>query len=92
MSLQDIREWIQAASSMVSLLLIVFGLFKVFNRQESEWKEKERRLTVVETDVKVMKDIGMDVVAIRTKMSEIVGEITRVRDRLDSFLDAKGRV
>jgi hypothetical protein len=81
-------DYVQIVVPSANLFLILFGILKVFNRNETEWREKEHRLATVEADVATLKVISVDLAAIKVSVCDLTKEIIRVRDRLDRFLDS----
>jgi hypothetical protein len=85
--MDQFRDWVQLIVPSLNLFLILFGVVKVFNRNEQEWKDKERRLAVTESNISNLQAFGLDIAAMKTKLAEIGSELERVRNRLDKFLD-----
>ena len=83
----ELRAWVQTVFSFVSLLLIIWGILKVFSRNEMEWRDRERRLSSMESEIATLKGLTPDVAAIRVLLKEMNAEMSRIRDRLDRFVD-----
>ena len=88
----SVLQWLQAVLSAMSLVAIIYGVFKVVNRNNEEWRERERRLVSVETEITEMRKEGKEIIAIGAQLQRLEEEMKRVRDRLDQFLDSRGNV
>jgi hypothetical protein len=71
----------------ITIITIFYGVFKIVNRNEREWQQREDRLieaekaiVALQADVKILT--GIDV-----QIKEMKAEIERMRNRLDRFLD-----
>ena len=82
-----ILQWIQIALSGTSLLLILYGVFKIVNRNNEEWKERERRLVAIEEELAEIRKESKDIATIGSQICRLEEEMVRVRDRLDKFID-----
>lgn len=82
-----ILQWLQILLSLASLIVIVFGIFKVVNRNNEEWRERERRLKAIEEELTEIRKEGKEIIAMAAQFVLLTNEMKRVRDRLDQFLD-----
>jgi len=82
-----VLQWFQIALSALSLAGILFGVFKVVNRNNEEWRERERRFVAIEEEIAEMRKEGKEIIAIGAQLERVEKEMERVRDRLDRFLD-----
>ena len=82
-----VLQWLQIGLSMFSLAAILFGVIKVLNRNNEEWRERERRFVAIEQEVAEMRRESKEIIAIGAQLERVEKEIQRVRDRLDRFLD-----
>lgn len=98
-----LKDYLQLIVSAVTLMSVIFGMLKVFNRQEQVWRNQEqsvqdmdKRLAVAEKTIAELKGLYTDVTAIRVAVTELgrdmEREMERVRNRLDRFLDAQAVV
>ena len=90
-------QWLQILLSVISLVVIFYGVFKVVNRNNEEWRDRERRITAIEAELAEMRKestaiiaLGVQFTALSSQFSTLVEEMKRIRDRLDTFLD-KGK-
>ena len=81
------KEWLSIILQVITLFSIVYSAVKIVNRNEREWVQKEDRISVIENNIKEMKASTIMLVALESKITELSGEMIRVRDRLDRFLD-----
>ena len=65
----------------------MFGVFKIINRNNDEWRDKEQRFQIMEQEMVVIRGEGRQVIALGTEFTSMKDELKRVRDRLDQFLD-----
>jgi hypothetical protein len=86
-----ILQWLQLILSFLGLCGIVFGVFKVVNRNNEEWRDRERRLVAIEQEVSEIRSEGRAIIALGTQISDLREEMKRIRDRLDAFLDAQNK-
>jgi biopolymer transport protein ExbB/TolQ len=82
-----VLQWFQIVLSALSLAGILFGVVKVLNRNNEEWRERERRFVAIEQEVSEMRREGKEIIAIGAQLARVEKEMERVRDRLDRFLD-----
>lgn len=82
-----IRDWVSLVLQIITLGTIFFTVFKVIDKNTREWEQREGRIVTIESDLKVLRTTREDLSKIDTKLSDLVSEISRVRDRLDRFLD-----
>ena len=82
-----ILQWLQIVLSLISVLVIIFGIFKVVNRNNEEWRERERRLVAIEEELSEIRKEGKEIIAMGAQFVLLTEEMKRVRDRLDLFLD-----
>jgi hypothetical protein len=80
-------QWFQIALSALSLAGILFGVVKVLNRNNEEWRERERRFVAIEQEIAEMRKEGKEIIAVGAQLGQVEKEMERVRDRLDRFLD-----
>ena len=92
-----VLQWLQIILSIISLVVIFYGVFKVVNRNNEEWRDRERRIAAIETELAEMRKestaiiaLGVQFTALSSQFSTLVEEMKRIRDRLDTFLD-KGK-
>jgi hypothetical protein len=57
------------------------------NRNVEEWRQRETRIQLLETDVRALNSYSATIIKVDTKLGELTAEIERVRNRLDTFLD-----
>ena len=81
------REWIALILQSITLIAVVFSAIKVVNRNQREWEKHENRVDLLEREVSNLIDGGERLVAVEARLVEISSEMSRVRDRLDRFLD-----
>ena len=84
-----VLQWLQIALSAASLAMIIFASLKVINRNNEEWRDRERRMVALEQELLELRKEGKEVIAIGAQMSRLEEEMTRLRDRLDRFLDSQ---
>ena len=76
---------------VLTLISIFYSIFKIVNKNTEEWRQRESRMQLLETDVRSLNNYSATIVKVDTKLGELTTEIERVRNRLDHFLDrAKG--
>jgi hypothetical protein len=75
----------------VTLVSIFYSIFKIVNRNTEEWRQRESRMQLLETDVRSLNTYSATIVKVDTKLGELTTEIERVRNRLDAFLDKTNR-
>ena len=76
---------------ILTLISIFYSIFKIVNKNTEEWRQRESRMQLLETDVRSLNNYSATIVKVDTKLGELTTEIERVRNRLDHFLDrAKG--
>jgi biopolymer transport protein ExbB/TolQ len=92
----SILQWLQICLAVISLGVIFYGVFKVVNRNNEEWRERERRLAAIEQEITEMRTDGKKIIALAERfvalgesMKRIEDEMGRVRNRLDQFLDRR---
>ena len=62
-------------------------MLKVLNRNNEEWRDRERRLVAIEEDLRGLRQESKEIVAFGAQLGRLEDEMKRVRDRLDTFLD-----
>ena len=85
--MNPVKEWISLVIQLVTLLTVVFSAIKVVNRNQREWEKHENRVDLLEREVRSLTDDNERLIAVEAKLVEIGSEMSRVRDRLDRFLD-----
>ena len=83
------REWVGLVLQMVTLLTVLFSAIKVVNRNQREWEKHENRVDLLEREVSSLVNGNERLIAVEAKLVEIGSEMSRVRDRLDRFLDTQ---
>ena len=90
-------QWLQILLSLISVIVIFYGVFKVVNRNNEEWRERERRLSAIEMEMIEMRKEGKEIIGLGERfvslgdgMNRLEDEMKRVRNRLDKFLDERG--
>ena len=83
------REWIGLVLQAVTLLTVLFSAIKVVNRNQREWEKHENRVDLLEREVSSLVNGNECLIAVEAKLVEIGSEMSRVRDRLDRFLDTQ---
>jgi len=88
-------QWLQLALTALTLLGVVYGIFNIISRNKQEWQrremEEERRDGRIDALAKEMAEIrkdARDIIAMGATLNGLQKEIERLRNRLDSFLDA----
>jgi hypothetical protein len=83
------KEWIGIVLQLLTLTTIIVASVKVINRNIQEWDFKEARMTKMEEDIRSVLRDSSRLIAVEAKLTEISSEMSRVRDRLDRFLDTQ---
>jgi len=96
-----LKDWIGVIVAVVNLLLMLWGILKVLQKQEYEWSAKENRLLTVENEVKMLHlavsaftvaqtAMSGQLTAVTTRLDDLIVESKRTQARLDQYLDRKG--
>lgn len=88
----DVNVIIQSTSSIITSGAVIFGMVKVVNRNNEEWRDREIRLIAIEKEIADQRKDSREVIALGAQLERMESEIKRVRDRLDQFLDNRGGV
>ena len=83
------QGWITMVTSLMTLIVMLYGIIKIVNKNEREWIQRDDKLSIIDKDVSVLKSKMELLIGIDTKMSEMKEEVTRMRNRLDTFLDTR---
>jgi len=85
----NLKDWLSIILQCASLITIIFSAIKIINKNEREWIQREERLLRMEADINSMQGNAAKLVAVESKLSDLLSEMSRVRDRLDRFLDTQ---
>jgi uncharacterized membrane protein YcjF (UPF0283 family) len=95
MNVGNALQWLQLILTTFTCIGVIYGVVNIVSRNKREWEkrenEEERRDSRIEALEKEMADIrkdGREIIAIGATLGSLQKEIERVRNRLDSFLDA----
>ena len=55
-----VLQWLQIALSAASLAMIIFASLKVINRNNEEWRDRERRMVALEQELLELRKEGKD--------------------------------
>jgi len=89
-SVLEFRDWLIVVLQVISLFTVIFSAVKIINRNVREWEVRELRLMAIEKELDQMRTAIRDFSWVPVKLNDISGEIERLRNRLDRFLDAQG--
>ena len=81
-------QWIQIGLGATSLIIIFYGMFKILNRNNEEWRDRERRLAYIEDEIVDMRKDSREIIQMGANLKSLEEEMSRVRDRLDRFLES----
>lgn len=85
-------QWATAATVLLSLLVTLYGLFHVVTIAKQDLDDWIRRLGLVEKKLEEGEQgrsaLTTQTAAVTQKLTDLTAEITRLRDRLDRFLDS----
>ena len=84
-----LQGWLSIFLSAATLFSLIFAAGRVIKKQEREWAQNEDRLLDVEKNVRILLGDSKQLIVISAKLEDIGLEVTRVRDRLDRFLDTR---
>jgi hypothetical protein len=85
----NLKDWLTITLQLVSLFTIIFSAVKIINKNEREWVQREERLLRMETDIQDMHGNTIKLVSVEAKLVDLISEMSRIRDRLDRFLDTQ---
>jgi hypothetical protein len=85
----NLKDWLTITLQLVSLFTIIFSAIKIINKNEREWVQREERLLRMETDIQDMHGNTIKLVSVEAKLVDLISEMSRIRDRLDRFLDTQ---
>ena len=63
-------------------------MFKILNRNNEEWRDRERRLAYIEDEIVDMRKDSREIIQMGANLKSLEEEMSRVRDRLDRFLES----
>ena len=86
----EFRDWLIIILQVISLFTVIFSADKIINRNVREWDLRELRLLAIEKYLDAMRLAVKDFSGVPVKLNDIAGEIERLRNRLDRFLDVQG--
>ena len=93
--MEDVKWWVTLLVPALNTVLLLAiariintGLLKLVERVEKHLDDRDRRLVALESNVSSLNTDVRTIVAMATKIDDIGREIERVRNRLDSFIDA----
>jgi hypothetical protein len=86
----EFRDYLIIVLQLVSLVTVIFSAVKIINRNVREWEVRELRLAAIERELDQMRVAIRDFSGVPVKLNDIAGEIERLRNRLDRFLDVQG--
>lgn len=84
-----LKDWVMIVLQLVTLVSIVYSAIKVVNRNVMEWSQREQRLSLLESQIIELRRVEKELTSVDAKLLDISQEMTRVRDRLDRFLDSQ---
>lgn len=85
----EFKDWLSNAIGLTTLLTILFAVIKVVNTAQRGVNSHEDRLVAVEEQVAKLSLNMVQVAAVSVKIDDMKGEIERMRNRLDRFLDVQ---
>ena len=83
----QLQGWLIIAMNFCSLCGIVVTGWKIVSRNEREWERKEAQLDRHDNELLELRRDTTRLTAVEAKLVELMSEMSRVRDRLDRFLD-----
>ena len=89
--METAKEWIQLVLSTFTLLAIVVGGWKVISIAERGVEDHRARLGRLESDVSNINLALLQLTGVKTEVADMHGEVIRMRDRLDKFLDIQAK-
>jgi hypothetical protein len=95
MNLATWLQGLQLVLAALTLIGVVYGALSIISRNRQEWLKRENeeerrdgRINALETEMSEMRKDARDIIAIGAVLGGLQKEIERLRNRLDSFLDA----
>jgi len=86
-----IQTWLSVILQILTLSTILISLIKIINRIEREWNQREDRLIAAERAIRVLETDARTITSVDVKLADMKDEISRLRNRLDAFLDIQTR-
>jgi len=83
----SIQIWLGIVLQVLTLTTILISIVKVINRVEREWIQREDRLIAAERAIKMLETDARTITSVDVKLADMKDEISRLRNRLDTFLD-----
>jgi septal ring factor EnvC (AmiA/AmiB activator) len=86
-------QWMQVILEAITLLTVVFGVFKVVTTAQKGVDSHEKRITLLEAKIDTrstqMDSINLGLCGLASKFDLLEQEMKRVRDRVDRYLDGE---
>jgi uncharacterized protein YoxC len=83
------QAWLSISLSAATLCSLIIAATRVVKKQEREWAQNEDRLLNLEKNVQILLGDSKQLTTITAKLEDIGSEMSRMRDRLDRFLDTR---
>ena len=89
--MKDAPVWLLIALQICTLAGIVISGWKIITRNQREWERKEAQIDRHDSEILDLRRDTSRLGAVEVKLGELGQEMSRVRDRLDRFLDTMQR-
>ena len=89
----SVMQWFQLILTTITLLTMIFGVFKVVATAQKGVDSHEKRITTLEarqeTRSTQLESINVGLCSLASKFELLEQEMRRVRDRVDRYLDGE---
>ena len=88
-----VMQWLQLILTAITLLTMIFGVFKVVATAQRGVESHEKRITTLEARQEArstqLESINVGLCGLASKFELLEQEMRRVRDRVDRYLDGE---